>query len=95
MDEHGAKSEFHSRVDCNFDEANINNYIVGTSDTIVDGDGYRLTSVAQPVGFIRSLLQQQDSGVSSIFSLGNADVDERQPRRDQMFTDWIQRLRSF
>jgi hypothetical protein len=40
----GAKNEFHSRVDSNFDEANITNYIVRTSDTIVDVDGYRPTN---------------------------------------------------
>jgi hypothetical protein len=40
----GAKNEFHSRVNSNFDVENIVYYIVGTSDTTGDGDGHRPTS---------------------------------------------------
>jgi hypothetical protein len=44
MSPHDDKNDFHSRVDSKFDEANITNSIAGTSDMIVDGDGYRPTS---------------------------------------------------
>jgi hypothetical protein len=44
MNTRDAENEFYSRVDSNFDEANITKYIFRTSDRIVDGDGYRPTS---------------------------------------------------
>jgi hypothetical protein len=38
-----AKNEFYSRVDSSYVEANIVNCNVGTSDEIVDGNGYSPT----------------------------------------------------
>jgi hypothetical protein len=44
MHAHAVKSEVHSRVYSGFEKTNTTNCIVVTSDTIVDGGGYRATS---------------------------------------------------